>query len=379
MKKFTQEDFIRKARQVHGWHYDYSNVEYVNSKTKVCIICPKHGEFWQLPNAHIQGNDCPKCRNNKISKTKTRSTEDFINKSKLTHKDRYDYSKTTYKGVHQKVCIICPEHGEFWQEASLHLKGGGCPKCWNVRKIQLHTKWNIDKFINKSKEIHGEKYIYSKVVFKDYNTPVCIICPKHGEFYQSPGSHLNGQGCKKCGYEKNKISLKLSQQEVIARIKEIWGDLYGLSEVQYNGMNNPIKLICKEHGTFHIRPFHLLINKCGCPKCSCSAGEQIIINWLENNHIEYRLHHQINPNPVLFGRNVFFVDFYLPNHNTIIEFNGAQHYVWIKHWFTEEKFHQQQDRDMRLREYCKQNNIKLIEISYKEMKKISNILQKKLL
>lgn len=377
--RLTREEFIRRARQIHGWKYDYSKVEYVNNRTKICIICPEHGEFWQTPNSHLQGKGCGKCRNKKISKSKTYKTEYFIKRAKVRHNNKYDYSKTIYKGVHHKVCIICPEHGEFWQEANSHLQGQGCPKCGNKRKIKSHTKWNLNNFIIESKKIHGDKYDYSEVIFKDYNTHVLIICPKHGPFMQVPGSHLNGQGCKKCGYEKNKTALKLSQIEIIERIEAIWGDLYDLSNVEYNGMNVPIHLKCKEHGDFYIRPFHLIINRCGCPKCSCSAGEQLIINWLKNNHIEYKYHWKLCPDPVFFGRNVFYVDFYLPKLNTIIEFNGAQHYVWIKHWFTEERFQEQQDRDNRLKKHCKDNKIKLIEIPYNRKKDIDYILSKQLL
>ena len=110
-KKLTQKEFIERARKVHGNKYDYSKVIYKNSSTKVCIVCPKHGEFWQIPNSHLQGIGCPKCGDLKKGEYKKSNTDNFINRAKEVHGNKYDYSKSVYKGVHDKICIICPEHG----------------------------------------------------------------------------------------------------------------------------------------------------------------------------------------------------------------------------------------------------------------------------
>ena len=134
-KKVTTKDFIENAVKLHGNKYDYSKSEYIDSKTKICIICPEHGEFWQLPTAHLQGQGCPKCKKYKIGKNKY-NTKIFIEKSKLIHGNKYDYSKVNYIDSLTKVCIICPEHGEFWQEPNSHLRGFGCKKCANeIKKI----------------------------------------------------------------------------------------------------------------------------------------------------------------------------------------------------------------------------------------------------
>ena len=106
----NNEDFIKKAKAVHGDRYDYSKVQYVHNKTEVCIICREHGEFWQKPKNHLSGYGCPIC-----SGRKKMRTSDFIKKARSVHGEKYDYSKADYKGNTEKVCIICPEHGEFWQ------------------------------------------------------------------------------------------------------------------------------------------------------------------------------------------------------------------------------------------------------------------------
>ena len=193
-KKITTKEFIEKARKVHGDKYDYSKVEYTDSKTKVCIICPIHGEFWQTPNAHIYQNcGCPEC-----SKYKKLSTEDFINRAREIHGDKYDYSKVEYVKSSTKVCIVCPIHGEFWQTPNAHIIAKhSCPKCSHPS-----YKKRKEDFIIEAKEIHGDKYDYSKVEYVNNRTKVCIICPEHGEFWQTPHSHLSGKGCPECSKSK---------------------------------------------------------------------------------------------------------------------------------------------------------------------------------
>ena len=192
MRKKTKEEFIKDAREKHGDKYDYSKVGYVNDKTKVCIICPEHDEFWQRPADHLRGIGCPKCGGSCVL-----TKEEFIKKAREVHGDKYDYSKIEYVNSATKVCIICPEHGEFWQEANSHLQGAGCPKCKGdkTRERCVSTK---EGFIKKVKEIHKDKYDYSKVHYVNSKTKVCIICPKHGEFWQTPNGHTNGAGCLKC-------------------------------------------------------------------------------------------------------------------------------------------------------------------------------------
>jgi hypothetical protein len=116
----------------------------------------------------------------------------FIELSNKNHKTLYDYSKVYFKNRDDKVIIICPKHGEFKQGAYYHANGGNCPKCVGGRKL------GCNEFVEKAKEVHGDKYDYSKVVYKNYSTKVCIICPIHGDFWQTPNNHLFGSGCPSC-------------------------------------------------------------------------------------------------------------------------------------------------------------------------------------
>lgn len=198
MKKLTEDEVIQTIKKISN--YDTSLVKYENSNKKICLIChckdnnnEEHGAFY-ITLGHLKhGHGCPICGlNNRV--TKRRSTkQDFIKKAKKIHGDKYDYSKVEYVNCHTKVCIICPEHGEFWQTPASHLTGRNCPKCSNPC-----YKYTIEDFIKKAKQVHGDKYDYSKVEYINSQTKVCIICPKHGEFWQAPGEHLYGYGCKHC-------------------------------------------------------------------------------------------------------------------------------------------------------------------------------------
>ena len=192
MRKVTTEEFIKKAIEIHGDKYDYSKVKYENAKTKICIICPIHGEFWQTPDLHLQGHGCNLC-NGKIQISK----DEFVKRANLIHNNKYDYSKTNYINYHTKVCIVCPIHGEFWQEPANHLSGRGCRLC-----SRNSYNYSTDEWVQLAKEINGNKYDYSKVNYTKSDKKVCIICPEHGEFWQKPANHLNGQGCPHCNESK---------------------------------------------------------------------------------------------------------------------------------------------------------------------------------
>ena len=254
-KRITNEEFVAKAKEVHGDKYDYSKVEYKNNHTKVCIICTEHGEFWQTPSNHLSGKGCAKCSGNYKM-----DTNDFITKAKEIHGDKYDYSKVEYINNNEKVCIICPEHGEFWQTPHNHLKGAGCAKCGGGVNL------NTNDFIIKAKEIHGDKYDYPKVEYKNNHTKVCIICPEHGEFWQTPSNHLNGCGCPKCAVLRTIKTLSLTTEEFIKKAHEVHGDRYDYSKVEYVNYNTLIKIICPIHGEFWQTPSNHLKGQ-GCRKC----------------------------------------------------------------------------------------------------------------
>lgn len=203
----TTDQFVRKAQEVHGDRYDYSNSIYTGRFTKLFIICKKHGEFFQTPGNHFCGKGCPLCRNEKLSRDKISSVEEFIEKSVSAHKNRYDYSQVVYKGSHAYVDIICPLHGKFSQLPSNHVKGVGCPKC-GLLKLSKKFSSTTDAFIEKAIKIHGERYNYILTEYKNAKTKIKILCPKHGRFEQVPNHHLQGKGCPYCASSYGELEIK---------------------------------------------------------------------------------------------------------------------------------------------------------------------------
>ena len=193
-RKLTNNEFIERAKKIHGEKYDYTNSIYVTGKTKIKIDCYKHGSFWQTPYSHIiQRCGCKKCYFDRKSIEKKYTTEKFIKMAKGIHGKKYDYSKTNYIGSSIKVEIFCKYHNKpFFQIPNHHLRGAGCPICGGNLKL------TNEEFITESNKIHDNKYDYSQTNYVNYITKVKIICKKHGLFYQIPNSHLNENGCPKC-------------------------------------------------------------------------------------------------------------------------------------------------------------------------------------
>ena len=213
----NKEHFIERARKIHGDEYDYSKVEYINSKTKVCIICKEHGEFWQTPSHHYLGEGCPKCRYIKSANSKRRNVEEVIELSNKVHNFKYDYSLIKeYKNDREKLPIICKEHGVFYQTMNNHIKGKqGCPECG---KIKCHTVryYTNEEFIDLANKRHNNFYSYEKVKYVNSKTNVTITCPIHGDFEQIPRNHLFGAGCPKCFKDKSKV-----EKEILSYIKTL--------------------------------------------------------------------------------------------------------------------------------------------------------------
>lgn len=279
--------------------------------------------------------------------------EKFINKAIIVHNNKFDYSLVEYVNSKSKVKIICPEHGVFEQRASNHICGHGCPTCGNENGIKNKCKTS-ETFISEAKNIHGNNYDYSNTIYIKSDKKVNIKCLKHGEFFQLPDNHLKGKGCPRCN-GKNRTTDIIKEEFII-----IHGNKYDYSLVEYTKIKNKVKIICPVHGIFTQTPEEHL-NGCGCPICKESNGEREIRLFLEENKIFFSPQHKFND-----CRNILELpfDFYLPNHNICIEFNGIQHYKPVKYFGGIAKFKKTIFNDKIKSEYCKNKNIKLIIIKY---------------
>ena len=293
--KSNKEDFIRRAKLIHGDKYDYSKVNYVNNRTKVIIICPKHGEFEQVPDSHLRGCGCPICRWEKakesIRKVQGMTTDEFIERAKKIHGNKYDYSKVKYENTETKVCIICPKHGEFWQTPHHHLMGIGCPYCGQ-------KKYDTDEFVRRAKEIHGDKYNYSKTNFIGKKYKVIITCPIHGDFEQLPLNHLKGYGCPECGRHFGK-----QEKAVLKLLKEKY------EHVEYQYTNDTFLKGLKKNLT---------------------------------------------------------LDYFLPDYNIGIEYQGIQHFYPQNVFGGQKAFDVVYKRDLRKYERCKEHGIPIFYISFEK-------------
>ena len=284
------------------------------------------------------------------------TTEEFIEKSKKIHGDKYDYSKVAYNGNKAKITIICPIHGEFLKTPNDHLNGYGCPKCG------MENKWppnrlSKEDFINRAKKIHGDKYDYSKVEYKNCYTPTTIICPIHGEFQQKPINHLDGCGCPKCGGRQ-----KLTKEQFVERSRKIHGDKYDYSLVEYKSTKQKVKIICPKHGVFEQMPkLHMKGN--GCPKCNYSSLEREVDMVLTENSFFYIPQCGCKTFKWIGLQSL---DFYIPKYNVAIECQGEQHYKPTT--FSTDKLKESrqkhleiiQERDQRKARLCKENGVKLL-------------------
>ena len=411
-KKLTTEEFIRRSKEIHHKNDNYSKVKYVNNHTKVCIICPIHGEYWQRPSDHLKGKRCLKCSGNyqystkeyieKVSKIhnykyiydKTKyinshtkiivtcpihgdfeilatnhlsgdgcplcskspkyDTEMWKIRAREKQGDKYDYSKVNYIDSQTKVCIICHkkdefgnEHGEFWQEPASHLMGCGCPKCANT------YPYTSEEFAEKAGLIHNHKYIYTKANYIDNKTNVCIICPVHGEFWQTPGSHLSGRGCSKCAGNVLK-----TREEFIDEANRVHHFFFIYDKVNYINTNTKVIITCPIHGDFEQLPSAHLKGQ-GCPECYAehkNLSETKLKRELEIRNINFEYQKRFD------WLGLQSLDFYFPVYNAAIEYQGRQHFS-TESYFREFKRDEILNLDLRKLKLCNENGVKLYHLT----------------
>lgn len=182
-RKLTLEQFITKARIIHGNRYGYDNSNYENGNTKLAIICYTHGEFWQTPGHHLSGTGCPVCGMESMANQRRMTTEEFIRRAIYVHGDKYGYDKSQHKNSLEKICITCYQHGDFWQIPDSHLRGCGCPAC-NLSKGEKQISDILNKHnIKYQKEYKLPFYKYKYDFYlPDYNLFIEFHGQQHYEY-----------------------------------------------------------------------------------------------------------------------------------------------------------------------------------------------------
>lgn len=283
------------------------------------------------------------------------TTEEFVRRSKEKHGTRYSYDKSVYVGAEKNITITCKIHGDFEQQANIHYMGFGCLNCSNNKKSDLST------FIIRAKAVHGDKYDYSEVNYSTNKTPVTIICKNHGEFQQRPDNHINKKnGCLKCKHS----DMYSNTDDFIMKANKVHDNKFDYSKVEYINNKSKVTIICPVHGDYVQTP-HGHLAGYGCIQCYSrqSKPEKEIAKFLLDNNINFISEQRFND-----CKNVYTLpfDFYLPDLNMIIEYDGKHHFKAIESWGGEDTLKRVQNNDSIKSEYCKSNNIKLVRINYKQ-------------
>ena len=405
--------WVINAKLIHGDKYTY--LPYIESgykgvRHKVKIICNTHGELLVWPSSHTKGSVCYKCYKLK----RNMSTEEFIKKAKLKHGEIYNYDKTIYTHSMHKVIITCNKHGDFAQTANGHLNGNGCIKC-SYDKFRT----NSEDYITKARLLHGDKYNYDNINYKQSFVKINIVCPAHGLFKQRPVDHLTS-GCNKCAADARSKKFLKNTEWFVKKAKVVHGERFDYSKSNYTGYDGNINIICKTHGLFtttvrlHLKGVNCIkctwdsfksntsqfitkskavhgdkfsydkvvygkaidkviitclthgdfkqvasdhLSGSGCPICNESKGEIAVKRFLIDNHIEYKREYS-------FPNSKYRYDFYLPKLNILVEYHGIQHYKPISYFGGIEKHKTQLINDHVKIKLAKTHGVNLITIRY---------------
>lgn len=299
-----KEDFIKRARDIHGDKYIYDKVpKEFKANDGVVIICPIHGEFTQCARTHYRGHGCPCCKVEKTKNVLKLTTESFLAKYEEKFGKKYDTSLVEYKDFETSIKIICPKHGVFEKTPHELMRGNGCPKCGLERRIKKKT-WTREKFIEMAKKVHGDDYIYDKVEYVKQSVDVIITCPIHGDFKQTPRKHLMGSGCPKCNSSKLELTVNKALKD-------------GNIDFIYQGKKRKI-------------------------------------DWIDNLSL----------------------DFYIPSLNIAIECQGGQHFVSVERFGGDIELKKRAMNDLKKKKLCKDNGVKLVyflEEKYNEYMKENDV------
>lgn len=365
----NKNDFLTRAKLFHRDKYDYFLMEYINVKTKIKIICPKHGLFFQTPDAHFRSG-CKKCGTESAHLKQRSNTLDFVEKAKKIHKDFYNYSRVDYIANDKKVIITCKLHGDFSQSPANHLIGKGCSEC-NKEKLRKKFAKTTDNFINESKSKFKDFFDYSSTVYCSGRIPVEIKCPVHGIFKINPYYHLKSNyGCTKCGRVAGGVFKQKGNDFYIKAFTYKHGKKYIYPNLDNLVLKraNKINVICPIHGLFTVSVSNHLAGN-GCIKCAYKNTKielsiqkilkEININFIEKDRIVIR------PKEL---------DIFIPNYNLAIDCHGI---YWHSNKTKKGQFYH-----LNKTEKCNQKQTKLIQLFETEIisksKPIKHLIRKNL-
>lgn len=355
MRIKNTQDFVAKATAKHKGFYTYAGSVYTGSNAKVTITCPVHGDFEQLASDHANtGKGCKACGNRRGAPAAF-TLADFIRLAKARHGDRYDYAAAVYTTYKKRLIIRCPLHGSFEQIAGKHLKGHGCPTCRDGKAQARNSSASLEQRCAAWKKgaaaQHNGVYDYAEAEFTSSKTPVKILCPDHGAFYQSPDNHLNNTtACPQCSRTSKSKKLQKTPQEWLQIFRAVHGERYDYPFPDtLQGCTEWITVQCKEHGDFTQRvDVHSQGGNCSRCGTRISAAEDTLTAWLQE--LLPKVNMIMNSRQIIKPQEL---DIYIPSKSLAIEFNGTH---WHSDTYKPRLYHQ--EKSLR----CQEKGIQLIHI-----------------
>lgn len=336
-RRIKDNELLQRCVDTHDKRFDYSKTDFSvglgnekNAASLVWIKCIKHSnEFQKTLKDHLRykNGGCEVCDKEWMSESQRMTVNEFIQRAAEKHENKYNYNLVhEFKNQHEQVWIECPieGHGIFPKSPANHLhktRPQGCPKCGAKRGAEK-LRSNSSEFIEKALKVHGMKYDYSAVEYVKSDKKVRIICPDHGEFPQTPNDHLDGCGCDTCGKIASAAAQRtLTTEIVVERCKQVWGDQYDYSIVEYIPQKK-FNVICKVEGH---PPFPVTLDnhvglERGCPRCGHKRRAKQNA-WLSSLSIPDDDEHREKRIDFDDGSRVF-ADGYDPETNTVYEFWG---------------------------------------------------------
>lgn len=303
---------------------------------------------------------------------KMQSQNSLIEDFQKVHGSKFDYSLVEYKGCSVKISIICNSCGNIFNSKPYnHKNGSGCPYCKGKNISNAKTK-TLESFLLKQKEIHGYKYEYIDG-YQNRRSKIRLKCIECGEiFIQEARSHIDSKhGCPSCAIKRVAKEKCKDIETFEKQCSEKHLGRYRYFQ-DYVECREKIKIECITcNNVFYQTASSHLYQLCGCPECNFSKGELEISKILKFYNISYCSQKSFDG-----CRNIekLIFDFYLPEYNICIEYDGEQHFTWLKGYISIDKFERTKENDSIKDNYCLENNIKLIRIHYKDYKNIKIIL-----
>ena len=293
--------------------------------------------------------------------------KEFIEKGNIIHNNKYTYDldlNGEMTNTSKSIIINCPKHGDFYQMPFNHLDGHGCTKC-SFEKLSSLKRLPIETLIERFNERWNGKYIYhiKEEEYKNNNSYINVECPNHGIFNVRIKNHYHN-GCSSCSCNK-----KFTREQVLEKLNNIYPQ-YEYTLLESYGVKDKVLVRCDKHGYFEQKIGNIFNLRRGCANCKKSKGENDIFKYLTDNNIEFEREKMFED---CRNKRKLRFDFYIPSINTLIEYDGKQHFEPIERFGGQKYFEETQENDKIKNEYCKQNEITLVRITYMN-KNIEDIL-----